>query len=774
MPLEKESSVPRDDGEVSSVLVLLFCFVYFYFFFSPECFFSRSFHAHFLSPLPHRYRRIVVKYIDPVSQRPYWHNPQSNVTVWTKPLLLVEGECEVRRTVELPFPDVEFANACANCSDRVISRWCDKCDEMFCETCADEIHHAGKKKVHDRYAFDVCVECEYQTASRRCNECTDTYCDTCYWRCHKKGNLKLHTWKPLLDLCQYCDDQSTAVAVRVYCAGAMQAQAATMLQEQADAGIDPNDPSTRQPPVDERMCNRCFNTIWAPQGYVSTPLEFTCHAIEREKSRMEREANEKYALVMAERRKEADERRRIIHIVSKIQAIFRRRKTGHVWGGKLKNLHVDLLIKMRMDVLSELKKTWWYKVRREAGKAPVLENDTVEELEEKLLPARLLPRDLRRLYPWMARDDVEKYGLRADRPKGVRKAIKNIKWTCSKKPIEKLKNGGKASVKILGITAESVFGDMFNEENRDAMAMWVAAKTAKQKRKVLTSIGKNWNKKFTKWAASMEMKSGSRNRLTKFFRRRARKMLLMSKHQHRLNRRDQIYHERWKELDGFRETELKKWKKAMDFEANKKYWYHKETGVTRYDDPAKEARKEADAEMLERKIRTKKRLLRMGRKRGEDEEEEEEESSDEEAAEVEELLREELGGSEESDYDSEDIPLGAETWKGKEGADGGDDDSSSGSGSSSEDEGEDGEEGEEGEEGETKDNGQYAAATEYEASGEQYAAEYAEEWGAESGYAAAGGYEAEGEQKEEWSQEWDDASQAYFWYNAATGESKWE
>ena len=60
----------------------------------------------------------------------------------------------------------------------------------------------------------------------------------------------------------------------------------------------------------------------------------------------------------------------------------------------------------------------------------------------------------------------------------------------------------------------------------------------------------------------------------------------------------------------------------MDFEANKKYWYHKETGVTRYDDPAKEARKEADAEMLERKIRTKKRLLRMGRKRGEDEDEE--------------------------------------------------------------------------------------------------------------------------------------------------------
>jgi hypothetical protein len=30
-------------------------------------------------------------------------------------------------------------------------------------------------------------------------------------------------------------------------------------------------------------------------------------------------------------------------------------------------------------------------------------------------------------------------------------------------------------------------------------------------------------------------------------------------------------------LCSFREIELKKWKKAMDFELNKKYWYHKES-----------------------------------------------------------------------------------------------------------------------------------------------------------------------------------------------------
>ena len=164
-----------------------------------------------------KYRTTVVKYIDPVSTRPYWHNPKSNVTVWEKPLCLSEmGEkYDVRRTVELPFPDAEYSNTCDNCSDRVISMWCQQCDENYCKPCSLDLHHHGKKMKHNRFSFDVCVECEYQTASRRCRECTDTYCDTCYWRCHKKGNLKLHTWEPLLELCKYCEDSRTALAVRV-------------------------------------------------------------------------------------------------------------------------------------------------------------------------------------------------------------------------------------------------------------------------------------------------------------------------------------------------------------------------------------------------------------------------------------------------------------------------------------------------------------------------------------------------------------------------------
>jgi hypothetical protein len=115
-----------------------------------------------------KYRTVVVKYIDPVTEKPYWHNPKSQQTVWVKPKILVEENIDVRLEVKLPFPDVEFANKCLNCSDRVLSKWCQQCDEMFCNKCCDELHHHGKKTKHHRISFDVCVECEYQTASRIC------------------------------------------------------------------------------------------------------------------------------------------------------------------------------------------------------------------------------------------------------------------------------------------------------------------------------------------------------------------------------------------------------------------------------------------------------------------------------------------------------------------------------------------------------------------------------------------------------------------------------
>ena len=392
----------------------------------------------------------------------------------------------------------------------------------------------------------------------------------------------------------YCEDQEKSIAVRVDVPGARQYQTPFSLE------------LNQAPPLNDHMCNRCYNTSWYPNGYTSVPLEFTCYAVQKEQTRIQTEINMKLAEEAKKRRKEADDRRKIIKLVSRLQANYRRRKTGHVWGGRLKNLHVDLLIKKRMDKLKKYQKSWYYKVADTIDKAPPLEIDDDAELERKLLPRQMRRSDLLRLYPWMSTKQLNTLCLQGTKPHGIEKAINNVKWTFSKQPLVKVKNGMKASVKIAGITAEAVFGDAFDEEHRERYALWVAHKATEKKRKFLFKTGTTLNKKFTNTAANLEERFRSRNFLTKVLRRRARKMLLMSKRQHRLDRRDELMKERWVEIDrwvgggggfggtmlvllrfplpdfyfclcSFREIELKKWKKAMDFELNKKYWYHKES-----------------------------------------------------------------------------------------------------------------------------------------------------------------------------------------------------
>lgn len=52
-----------------------------------------------------------------------------------------------------------------------------------------------------------------------------------------------------------------------------------------------------------------------------------------------------------------------------------------------------------------------------------------------------------------------------------------------------------------------------------------------------------------------------------------------------------------------------------------------------------------------------------------------------------------------------------------------------------------------------------------------------EHWGRHDGDVATTGWESvehqEGDGTEDWTQEWDDGSQAYCWYNRSTGESRW-
>ena len=44
---------------------------------------------------------------------------------------------------------------------------------------------------------NYCVECETAEASRWCDDCEDFYCDACYEMGHAKGSRQSHTWRPI-------------------------------------------------------------------------------------------------------------------------------------------------------------------------------------------------------------------------------------------------------------------------------------------------------------------------------------------------------------------------------------------------------------------------------------------------------------------------------------------------------------------------------------------------------------------------------------------------
>ena len=146
--------------------------------------------------------------------------------------------------------------------------------------------------------------------------------------------------------------------------------------------------------------------------------------------------------------------------------------------------------------------------------------------------------------------------------------------------------------KIAAITAEAIVGDAMDEEHREYYALATRRGATTVKRRVVEVAGKQASKIATKVAANLEFRLGRRTRLSRTFRRVARRNVKMIKRQQRWRRRDALLKERAKEVEAFREIELKKWQMAVDFDKGKKYWYHLETGEQRQDDPAIEAEKE--------------------------------------------------------------------------------------------------------------------------------------------------------------------------------------
>eukprot|EP00752_Nemacystus_decipiens_P002143 g2042.t1 len=130
----------------------------------------------------------ISKYIDPNTQLPYWVNPATGVTTWTKPKVF--GAEDVKHPMMVATSKTEHLVKCSVCDVNPVKRMCTSCRDSYCEDCFLALHGKGKRRTHVAPVVPMCCVCKYQHATRVCETCTFktsstcAYCDVCFFNRH--------------------------------------------------------------------------------------------------------------------------------------------------------------------------------------------------------------------------------------------------------------------------------------------------------------------------------------------------------------------------------------------------------------------------------------------------------------------------------------------------------------------------------------------------------------------------------------------------------------
>ncbi|CAM9991087.1 unnamed protein product, partial [Ectocarpus sp. 12 AP-2014] len=130
----------------------------------------------------------ISKFIDPTTHLPYWLNPTTGVTTWTKPKVF--GAADVENAMMVATSKTEHLVKCSVCDVRPVRRMCTSCRDSYCEECFQALHGRGKRRAHVAPVIHMCCVCKYQHATRICETCTfktsttSGYCDVCFFNKH--------------------------------------------------------------------------------------------------------------------------------------------------------------------------------------------------------------------------------------------------------------------------------------------------------------------------------------------------------------------------------------------------------------------------------------------------------------------------------------------------------------------------------------------------------------------------------------------------------------
>lgn len=151
-------------------------------------------------------QELYEKYVDGNSELPYWYNPRTKQSFWTKPTLL--GQYDVSNATRMPNDLEKYEVLCATCTSVYATCYCIQCSSPYCTPCYIKLHQTGNRKMHKTLIIDNCAMCDIQIALKICRVCKDYFCDSCYVYIHKKGRLRFHNCQNFIPKCMICNLRS--------------------------------------------------------------------------------------------------------------------------------------------------------------------------------------------------------------------------------------------------------------------------------------------------------------------------------------------------------------------------------------------------------------------------------------------------------------------------------------------------------------------------------------------------------------------------------------
>lgn len=351
------------------------------------------------------FQRFIIKYV-PFDSQPYWYNPNTRISSYSKPKPLMNLECT---TVALPPPGLENIVTCSSCTNSRTPAACNciDCEESFCKICFDSVHSKGRRITHVKMVIPFCSYCKIQMASKNCHTCSickplkgstqellqpserGLSCDVCFMYIHdsyekylegglgnnnRKGNTR----------------QLINITKEAYLVG-HQLHQRIITHHRFDHLIQPCEEclwrgaSWRCLDCKQIYCNFCLNGMHSLGGPFSKHIAervpyYTPVMHESYQRDLLNQINRKKLLVMSKLASKIAEERKYASIL-KIQSWWRMMYYSRI-GRKymrVKRKNVRIRYKRRAKETKEIRSTRSYQILHFLGLASVLESDTREE-----------------------------------------------------------------------------------------------------------------------------------------------------------------------------------------------------------------------------------------------------------------------------------------------------------------------------------------------------------------------------------------------------------